>query len=700
MKLCQVALMIALFLAPKSSAARKDSQPPLTVQVAANGKTMILDGRHLVATVVPQVFTAGWQLATYEDRPGQKHFGAFARLPGGVEVGLTYAVKIEGQKIRFRYVMTPLGEVTAQNLRTVVLLPYKDWMGTPFRTSARSVAIPLDPPADSMLGAPTRMPLSIGVGPAGAAPMVRMESSNLYTTVLDNRRWSPELAVEESFNEPRNKPWTWKAGETKVHAFTLSFGRRLVRRMPLPVKDVDALKPAVDVVAEPFIRSGLTAGMAVGVLYQGQTRVWGYGNVDRKGGPVPDGDTEFEAASITKLFTKLMLADRVRRGEVKFDDEAGAVLPREVRMPSQGGQPITLARLALHEAGLPLHPDNLDVSDRNYFGSYSVKDLYQYLSSVQKSTSPPGLYSNIGVQLLAHILCLKTGKTYEQYLRELVLDPVGMKDSGIVWTPEQAARAAVSYDPDHTALPRVDWRFPTLTGAMGLHTTVNDMLKLARALVDETSSPLSAVAFDEYAEKMTWGRRIVHLGWVNGFSSSFYVDRDARQAVVVWVNDGVNGPTTGLLIRLLLEGYATWDHDLSDLTDVTDAPIPDADKLAGTYVNREIPTGGAATTEVVVKVKDGKLVAHAIGRSELFDFRIYAKRDGTLFAKGPLYSAGGSEIVTSRNDKGEITGFSFRSGRFRVERKNQPCPQPERSQDGSPVGPSLPTSRLQQERDQ
>ncbi len=666
--------MLTLLLTTEvaASATSAASQPPLTVQVASHATTMILDGRHLVATVVPQIFTAGWQMASYEDRPGQKRFDAFARLPGGVEVGFRYAVKIEGQKIRFRYAMTPLGDVTAQNLRTVVLFPYKDWIGAPFRAGARSGTIPLDPPADSMLAPPMRVALSIGPGPAGAARRVRMESSNPYTTVVDNRRWSPDLAVEESFNEPRDRPWTWKAGETKVHTFTLSFGRRLVRRTPSPANDIDALKPAIDVVAEPFIRSGLTAGMAVGVLYQGQTRVWRYGSVDRKGGPVPDGDTEFEAASITKLFTKLMLADRVRRGEMKFEDVAGTFLPPEVRMPTQGGQPITLSMLALHEAGLPLHPENFDLSDRNFFGSYSVKDLYQYLSSVEKSTAPPGLYSNIGVQLLAHILCLKTGKTYEQYLRELVLDPVGMKDSGIVWTPEQAARAAVSYDPDHTALPRVDWRFPTLTGAMGLHTTVNDMLKLARALLDEKSSPLSAVAFDEKAEKMTWGRRIAHWGWVNGFSSSFYVDRDAKQAVVVWVNDGVNGPSTGLLVRLLLEGYATWDHDLSDLKDVTDDPVPDADKLAGTYVNREIPAGGAASPELVLKVKDGKLLAYAIGRSEIFDFRIYAKRDGTLFAKGPLYSPGGSEIVTSRNDKGEITGFAFRSGGFRVERKSQP----------------------------
>ena len=83
-------------------------------------------------------------------------------------------------------------------------------------------------------------------------------------------------------------------------------------------------------------------------------------------------------------------------------------------------------------------------------------------------------------------------------------------------------------------------------------------------------------------------------------------------------------------------------------------PVQDADKLAGTYVNREIPAGGAATPELVLKAKDGKLFAH------------------TLFAQGPLYSPGGSEIVPIRNDKGEITGFAFRSGGFLVERKNQP----------------------------
>jgi hypothetical protein len=67
------------------------------------------------------------------------------------------------------------------------------------------------------------------------------------------------------------------------------------------------------------------------------------------------------------------------------------------------------------------------------------------------------------------------------------------------------------------------------------------------------------------------------------------------------------------------------------------------------------------------------MVAHAIGRSEMLDFRIYAKRDGTLFAKGPLYSAAGSEIVPTRDDQGEITGFHFRCGGFRVERPLPEC---------------------------
>jgi hypothetical protein len=57
-------------------------------------------------------------------------------------VGLRNAIKIEGQKIRFRYAATPLGAVTVQNLRTVVFFPYKDWSNAPFRAGALAGTTP------------------------------------------------------------------------------------------------------------------------------------------------------------------------------------------------------------------------------------------------------------------------------------------------------------------------------------------------------------------------------------------------------------------------------------------------------------------------------------------------------------------------------------------------------------------------------
>jgi len=55
-----------------------------------------------------------------------------------------------------------------------------------------------------------------------------------------------------------------------------------------------------------------------------------------------DGDTVFEIGSITKVFTALLLADAVARGEVKLTDPIGKFLPTEGRPKSFDNKPISL----------------------------------------------------------------------------------------------------------------------------------------------------------------------------------------------------------------------------------------------------------------------------------------------------------------------------------------------------------------------
>jgi CubicO group peptidase (beta-lactamase class C family) len=72
-------------------------------------------------------------------------------------------------------------------------------------------------------------------------------------------------------------------------------------------------------------------------------------------GPTPGAHTLFELGSVTKVFTALLLAQAVTRGELSLDTPVEELLP-EVEVPSRDGVAITLEHLATHTAGLPNNP--------------------------------------------------------------------------------------------------------------------------------------------------------------------------------------------------------------------------------------------------------------------------------------------------------------------------------------------------------
>src|SRR5690606_8099411 len=99
-------------------------------------------------------------------------------------------------------------------------------------------------------------------------------------------------------------------------------------------------------------------GVVVGIVDKNGSRVLAHGALDRGDPRVLDGDSVFEIGSITKVFTSLLLADMVRRGEVALEDPVAKYLPADVKMPERGGRQITLIDLATHTSGLPRMPGN------------------------------------------------------------------------------------------------------------------------------------------------------------------------------------------------------------------------------------------------------------------------------------------------------------------------------------------------------
>ena len=245
----------------------------------------------------------------------------------------------------------------------------------------------------------------------------------------------------------------------------------------LLVNRVDEAKKAVAIVAATIGPNGrsLTA----------------YGNLAKDRAVTPDGNTLFEIGSITKVFTSLVLADMVERGEVTLDTPVQSLLPENVKVPTRNGKQITLLDLSMQVSGLPRMPNNLRPADgANPYADYDAPKLFEFLSGheLKRDIGEKYEYSNLGAGLLGFALARKAGMSYEAMVRTRVLDPLGMKDTTVTLSDEFRRRLATGHDP--ALAPVKNWDLDALAVAGALRSTAYDMLKFLAANLELTDTPL------------------------------------------------------------------------------------------------------------------------------------------------------------------------------------------------------------------
>lgn len=231
--------------------------------------------------------------------------------------------------------------------------------------------------------------------------------------------------------------------------------------------------------------------IVVGTVGPGGRSVTAYGRLAKDSPRTPDGDTVFEIGSITKVFTSLLLADMIERGEVKADTPVASLLPEGVRVPERNGRKITLLDISMQVSGLPRMPSNFSPANpSNPYADYGPKQLYEFLGGYTLPRDPGEKYeySNVAVGLLGHALARKAGMSYEELVRQRILVPLGMTSTSITLSADQKARLA----PGHTATlgPAPNWDLDAMAGAGALRSTANDMLKFLAANLGLTESPL------------------------------------------------------------------------------------------------------------------------------------------------------------------------------------------------------------------
>lgn len=334
---------------------------------------------------------------------------------------------------------------------------------------------------------------------------------------------------------------------------------------------------AINAILADRIARKRAMGLVVATLEQGKApRIYTAGVSGVAGVPL-DGNTIFEIGSITKVFTNTILADMVTKGEVRLDDPVAKFLPARVRVPERNGKKITLADLATQSSGLPRLPNNLNPTDvTNPYADYSVTQLYEFLTAyvLPRDIGSQYEYSNLGMGLLGHALSLKAGKSYEALVKERVLAPLGMSQSGITLTPSMKRHMAQGFNAYGSPVPL--WDIPTLAGAGALRSSANDMLEFLAANLDSASVPLGAAMAMAHAPRkvigpnnsigLAWNRVELfgtpvtwHNGGTGGFRTFIGMDLEHHRGVIVLSNSTISPDDIGfhlLVPQIPLEGAA------------------------------------------------------------------------------------------------------------------------------------------------
>jgi CubicO group peptidase (beta-lactamase class C family)/imidazolonepropionase-like amidohydrolase len=203
----------------------------------------------------------------------------------------------------------------------------------------------------------------------------------------------------------------------------------------------------------------------------------GFGTADREAGTRNAPELNFPVHSITKSFTAVLVLQLVEQGQLRLDGTLRDYLP--AFNTSAAGR-ITIHHLLTHTSGLPefmlAMPGWMEYEPPDV----SADSVLEVVAGMPLEFEPGAgyAYTNTTYLLLARIIENATGRGYADVLEERILQPLGMHETS--WTDDPDAIAdAVQYLPGgQRPAPSV----PVYPGPYGIVSTLDDMLRFARAL--------------------------------------------------------------------------------------------------------------------------------------------------------------------------------------------------------------------------
>ncbi len=310
----------------------------------------------------------------------------------------------------------------------------------------------------------------------------------------------------------------------------------------------------------------------------------GFGVADTASGTNVTPDTLFQAASVSKPVAAMAVLKAVQDGRLGLDQDVNAIL-RSWKVPAgstPGRPPVTLRSLLSHTSG----------SDDGFgFPGYKpgapVPTPVQILSGEKPSNVGPVLfarppfaaykYSGGGITLVQLLMTDVMKRPFEDVMRDLVLNPIGMTHSAYEQPLSPARDRNAARGHDRTGAARdVKWHVYPELAAAGLWTTSPDLARfgielqqslhgrsnrvLNRGTASEMASPVGVGPFAigmEMAE-IGQGWYLVHGGSNWGFRCLLVVHKLKGYGFAAMTNGDSGGPLLEELQQRVAAAYG-WD---------------------------------------------------------------------------------------------------------------------------------------------
>lgn len=372
----------------------------------------------------------------------------------------------------------------------------------------------------------------------------------------------------------------------------------IVGRTPTRVTLADAMKAAH------------VSAVAIVVIHHGHID-WSRGfGVTRQGGEPVTSSTLFQAGSISKTIATVAALRLVQAGRLSLDTDVNATLTSWT-LPSNAfteQTPVTLRALLSHTAGTTVH------GFPGYAAGTPLPTLVQILNGTPPANSKPVVvdqavgsayrYSGGGYAVAQQLMLDVTHTPFPEFVRQTVLEPMGMHDSTEAQPldADRLAHVAQPYDEQGTPIEGGPHVYPELAAA-GLWATADDLARFALALRSASKGEANSVLTPAMVRTMmTTVKSNYALGLETGGSSKApYISHDGatagyRATVLIYpgTGDGVvvltNGDGGFSVIEKVVRAVAMvygWPDKRPELLRAIALPEKALDGYVGTFTAQD-----------------------------------------------------------------------------------------------------------------